>query len=71
MGVQKVCDICGFIRGRGQIRRYSLHYSFRTDPKHWSSATRGAMDICESCWERVAKPKMRKPDNMRFVSEYE
>lgn len=60
MATVRTCDICGFIRGRGEVKRYGLSRQIQerkgSGHRHWSA---GGLDICDQCWEVKAKPKMR------------
>lgn len=72
MAVQRSCDKCGFYRqnrdGTPAVHRYTLErYVRRSDGKlrkgrstvGYTKQTRGGIDLCDGCWEQIAKPKMR------------
>jgi hypothetical protein len=74
MAVQRSCDVCGFYRpdrldGTPGVTRYTLERQIRrpdgklregrTKSVGYTKQTRGGIDLCYECWERIAKPKMR------------
>lgn len=74
MATQRSCDVCGFYRpdrvdGTPGVTRYTLERQVkRPDGKlrdgrvtsvRYTRQSRGGIDLCWECWDRIAKPKMR------------
>lgn len=71
--LQRSCDVCHFYRqkldGTSAVNRYTLERQVkrpdgkvregRANSVRYTSQTRGGIDLCDECWERIAKPKMR------------
>lgn len=69
MTQQRACDVCGYYRqrvdGSSAVLRYGLS---RQVPRSRDAEGRiefgrerskGGIDLCDQCWERIAKPKTR------------
>lgn len=73
MATQRSCDVCNFYRqnpdGSPAVHRYTLERQIRrpdgklregrANSVGYTRVTRGGIDLCTQCWERIAKPKMR------------
>jgi len=59
----RACDICRVPTfDKDPVTRYGLraYKARKSESGHWSAATRmaGSIDICQKCWDRIAKPRM-------------
>lgn len=75
MALQRACDVCNFFRqnpdGTPAVHRYGLSRQVldptRSRPgregsnSHAAKRMRslGGIDLCDPCWDRIAKPKTR------------
>lgn len=54
------CVICG---GERKVLTFGLRrvqkVRLRNGEPYWTSRGVGSIDLCEKCWERFAKPRMR------------
>jgi hypothetical protein len=59
MSIWRLCDLCR--QSKPNIQSYGLRRQIpRLDGSNlWTTRGAGSLDICLSCWERVAKPRMR------------
>lgn len=74
MAIQRACDRCSFMKN-GRVRRYVLSRAKNSDPgpaSRYSLSTRertpsgtirsygaGSIDLCDDCWDQIARPRMR------------
>lgn len=73
MSLQRACDICKFFRqnvdGSPAVHRYGLSRQIPDPTRKRRSGAQafkhvrryGSIDMCDDCWEKIAKPKTR-PD---------
>jgi hypothetical protein len=70
MSIQRACDVCKFYRPsvetfglRRQIPRGKIDGVL-----HWTTAGAGSLELCDECWSKIGKPKMRpdKKDSFKW-----
>lgn len=55
--ISRACDVC--LKVRNEIKRYGLTRQERPDGGVNTTWGRGSIDLCDSCWERLAAHRMR------------
>lgn len=64
MSLQRACDVCHSYKqrfdGSPAVLRYTLRRDLRSRarPRDGFQATLGSIDLCDTCWEHIAKPRM-------------
>lgn len=71
MSLQRACDVCSFYRqnidGTPAVHRYGLSRQLPDPTRKRPSGAQafkrerhyGSIDMCDQCWDRLAKPKTR------------
>jgi hypothetical protein len=62
MSVQRICDVCHYIKqnvdGTTSVKRYSLR---REEGKRFEKTRQqisaGGIDMCDECWEKIGLPR--------------
>lgn len=63
MSTQRACDVCHFYRqrpdGTAGVKRYTLRLDQRArhGGRLGTQKTMGSIDLCDQCWDSIAKPR--------------
>lgn len=75
MTTLRACDVCKFYRQNGDGTEAVHRYHLRRDDPGWRNhpprkqGSRGGIDLCDECWTRIAKPRMRPASRSRINAE--
>lgn len=62
VGMTLLCDMCGEMRGPGEIRPFSLVANFKKADGRRTTRSFGSIDLCRLCWASKATDNRRNND---------